>query len=210
MFHDIPKPVQNRMKELEEIDARDRQDGTPHIKRLQQIPPETGKVLAFLAASAPANGAWLEIGTSAGYSALWISLAARMVGKKLITFELLPDKATLARETFKSAKVEDVVELKNGDARGHISDYGEVAFCFLDCEKEMYEEVFERLSPNLIEGGMLIADNVSSHEKILEKFIAIVEEDATLDTVILPVGKGLLVSRKLNDLEEFWPKQTRK
>jgi len=198
MLHDIPKPMLNRMKELEEIDARDRQDGTPQIKRLRQIPPETGRVLAFMAASAPANGAWLEIGTSAGYSAMWISLAARAVGKQLITFELLPDKVALARETFKVAKVEDVVELKNGDARGHISDFAEVAFCFMDCEKEMYEEIYERLLPNLIEGALLISDNVINHKQFLEKFIQKVMEEKTLDSVILPVGKGLLVSRKLS------------
>lgn len=197
MFQDIPKPVLNRMKELEEIDARDRQDGTPRIKRLRQIPPETGRVLAFLAASAPTKGAWLEIGTSAGYSAMWISLACRSLNKNLITFELLHDKAALARETFKSAKIEDIVELKNGDARGHIGDFAEVAFCFLDCEKEMYEEVYERLCPNLIEGGLFIADNVTNHKDSLENFIKLVEEDKTLDTITLPVGKGLLVSRKI-------------
>ena len=72
----------------------------------------------------------MEIGTSAGYSALWLSLAARMRGKTLVTFELLPAKAALAKETFKAAKVSGLVELKNGDARGHISDYAEIAFSY--------------------------------------------------------------------------------
>lgn len=197
MFHDIPKPVLDRMQELEEIDARDRQDGTPHLKRLRQIPAETGRVLAFLAAGVPEKGAWLEVGTSAGYSAMWISLAAKQRGKVLHTFELLPDKAALARETFKKAKIEDLVELKNGDARGHVGDYGEVAFCFLDCEKEMYPEIFERVTPNLVPGGLLIADNVISHKSALTGFIAEVEGDTSLDTVMLPVGSGLLVCRKL-------------
>ena len=196
MFHDIPKPILDRMKALEEIDKRDRQDGTPQLKRLRQIPPETGKLLAFLAATAPTDGAWLEVGTSAGYSAMWISLAARKLNKQLITFELLPDKAALARETFKTAKLDDVVELKNGDARGHIGDFAEVAFCFLDCEKEMYLEVFERLQPNLIAGGLFIADNVINHKDSLTEFISMVEADTTLDTLILPVGNGVLVSRK--------------
>ena len=76
MFHDLPEAIQEQMTALEEIDAQDRQDGTPQVKRLRQIPPATGKFLAFIAASAP-EGAWLEIGTSAGYSALWLSLAAK-------------------------------------------------------------------------------------------------------------------------------------
>lgn len=197
MFHKIPKPILDRMKELEEIDTRDRQDGTPHIKRLRQIPPETGRVLAFLAVTVPEQGAWLEIGTSAGYSALWLSLAAKEKGKTLYTYELLPEKAALARETIKQAKVEKQIELKNGDARGHVGDFGEVAFCFIDCEKEMYAEMFELVAPNLVEGGLLIIDNVISHQKELADFIALVEEDESLDTITLPVGKGLLVSRKL-------------
>jgi predicted O-methyltransferase YrrM len=199
MFHKIPKPILDRMKELEEIDTRDRQDGTPHIKRLRQIPPETGRVLAFLAVTVPEQGAWLEIGTSAGYSALWLSLAAKEKGKTLYTYELLPEKAALARETIKQAKVEKQIELKNGDARGHVGDFGEVAFCFIDCEKEMYAEMFELVAPNLVEGGLLIIDNVISHQKELADFIALVEEDESLDTITLPVGKGLLVSRKLGE-----------
>lgn len=67
MFHDIPGAVLARMQELEAIDAHDREDGTPRLKRLRQIPPETGRFIALLAASSP-SGRWIEIGTSAGYS----------------------------------------------------------------------------------------------------------------------------------------------
>ncbi len=197
MFHDIPKPILDQMRVLEEIDTRDRQDGTPHLKRMRQIPPETGKVLAFLAYGVPGQGAWLEVGTSAGYSAMWISLAARARNKKLITFELLPEKAALARETFKKAKVEDVVELINGDARGHIGDYAEVAFGFVDCEKEMFLEIFEVMVPNLVKDGLLVFDNAISHKPVLEKMLAEAEKDTRIDSLILPVGKGLLVARKI-------------
>jgi len=197
MFQEIPKVILDRMQELEEVDTRDRQDGTPHLKRMRQIPPETGRVLAFLAASAPTDGAWLEIGTSAGYSAMWLSLAARYRSKTLITFELLPEKVELARETFKKAKLGGLVELKHGDARGHLSDYAEVAFCFVDCEKEMYLEIFERVSQNIIEDGLLIFDNVISHQEKLTDFLAAMASDTNFDQVTLPVGKGLLVCRKI-------------
>ena len=196
MFQEIPQAILARMKELEEVDTRDRQDGTPHLKRMRQIPPETGRLLAFLAASAPTEGAWLEIGTSAGYSALWLSLAARYRSKTLITFELLPEKVALARETFKKTKVEGLVELKHGDARGHISDFGEIAFCFVDCEKEMYQEIYERVSPNLVIDSLLIFDNVISHQEKLGTFLNMIAADHKFDQVTLPVGKGLLVCRK--------------
>lgn len=196
MFNKIPQPVLDQMKVLEEIDARDRQDGTPYLERLRQISPETGKFLAILAANAP-KGVWLEIGTSAGYSALWIAQAASLRGAKLITYELLPDKAALAKKTFQKAKIGDVVEFVHGDARGHVGDYGEVAFCFLDAEKEMYLEFYERISPNLVSGGVLVANNAVKHGEELAEFITKVEEDPMVDCVIVPIGGGLLICRKL-------------
>jgi len=196
MFHDIPKPVLDQMKALEEIDALDRQDGTPNIKRLRQIPPETGKFLAVLAAGVP-DGAWLEIGTSAGYSALWITLATKLRGTKLVTFELLPEKADLAKKTFKKAKVEGLVELVHGDARGHVGGYAEVAFCFLDAEKEMYQEFYDLVVPNLVPGGMLVADNAVSHRDALEDVINRAEVDDRVDSVVVPIGRGVLVCRKI-------------
>ena len=86
MFHDIPEPLKVRMHYLEEIDSRDRQDGTPHLKRLRQVPPETGRFIALLAASAP-PGAYIEIGTSAGYSTLWLALACRQSGRTITTLK---------------------------------------------------------------------------------------------------------------------------
>ena len=111
MFHNIPQTILDRMKYLEEIDAHDRADGTDRMKRLRQIPPETGKFLAIMASSVP-NGTWLEIGTSAGYSTLWIALAARVCNQRIITFEILPDKIYQAEETFDKlyGEVTDIVK----------------------------------------------------------------------------------------------------
>ena len=195
LFTEIPKPILDRMAYLEERDARDRQDGTPNLKRLRQVPPEVGMLLALLAASAP-RGQMLEIGTSAGYSALWLSLACKPRGDKLVTFELLHDKADLARETFAKAQVEEYIELVNGDARSHLKDYDELAFCFLDCEKEMYAEIYPLVAPRLLPGGLLLADNVISHKQHLAGFVQMARKDKTVDAAVLPVGLGLLVCTK--------------
>ena len=90
MFRDVPQAMLKRMLELEQIDARDRIDGTPRMKRLRQIPPEVGRFIALLAAAAPA-GRWIEIGTSAGYSTLWLALACRAAGRKIRTYETLEE-----------------------------------------------------------------------------------------------------------------------
>ena len=168
MFHDIPEPVLKRMKELEAIDTRDRIDGTPQSKRLRQIPPDTGRFLALLAASAP-EGVYLEIGASAGYSTLWLALACRELQRKIVTFEIDKEKVKLARETFSKAEVDDVVQLVAGDARDFIKDFDDIVFCFLDAEKEDYIELFELIVPSMKKGGLLIADNVISHADTLSK-----------------------------------------
>jgi predicted O-methyltransferase YrrM len=86
MFHKIPAKMLSKMRELEQIDLRDRVDGTPQSKRLRQVPSEVGRFIAILAASAP-EGRWVEIGTSAGYSTLWLALAARTRHSKVTTIE---------------------------------------------------------------------------------------------------------------------------
>jgi caffeoyl-CoA O-methyltransferase len=196
MFHPIPTPVLEQMRRLEGIDACDRLDGTPRQQRLRQIPPETGKFIALLAACTPA-GAFLEVGTSAGYSGLWLSLACRAANRRLTTLEILPEKARLARETFRLAGVEDLIDLVEGDAREHIRDYEPVAFCFLDSDKELYAECYEAVIPRLVSGGFLVADNATSHADELRPVISAALDDERVDALVVPIGKGVLVCRKL-------------
>ena len=196
MFHDMDEQILDRMQELERWDSRDRADGTGHMQRLRQIPPETGRFLAILAANAP-KGGYIEIGTSAGYSALWLALACRQTGRELRTFEILEEKAALARETFRLGGVEDVVELVVGDAREHLASCREISFCFLDAEKEHYSEFYELVVPQLVPGGLLVADNAVNHAKTLKAMLDRALSDERVDAVILPVGKGELVCRRI-------------
>jgi predicted O-methyltransferase YrrM/NTP pyrophosphatase (non-canonical NTP hydrolase) len=183
------------MRHLESIDTRDRQDGTPRLQRLRQIPPETGKFLALLAAGAP-QGAWIEIGASAGYSTLWLALACREVGRTITTFEVLEEKGSLSRETFRLAKVEDVVALVVGDAREHLVDCKDIAFCFLDAEKEVYADCYELVVPCLVPGGLLVADNAINHQAALQPLLDRALSDERVGAQIVPVGKGELICRK--------------
>ncbi|MBM3179836.1 MAG: O-methyltransferase [Chloroflexi bacterium] len=195
MFHSIPPAMLARMKYLETRDAQDRDDGTPRMQRLRQIPPETGKFLALLLANAPA-GDIVEVGTSAGYSTLWLALAAQATGRRLTTFEVLPEKVELARETFRSAGVDHVVELIADDARKHIEKFDEIAFCFLDAEKEVYSEIYEMVIPRLVKGGLLVADNAINHREALQTMLERALSDERVDALIVPIGKGELVCRK--------------
>lgn len=195
MFHDIPPEVRERMQQLERADSRDRSDGTPRLERLRQVPPETGRFLALWAASAPA-GAWLEIGTSGGYSTLWLALACRAAGRRLTTFEVLPRKAQLARETFARTGVGDVVTLVEGDFLDHTGQLGDVGFCFLDAEKEIYGACYEAVVPHLVPGGLLIADNAINHRQTLQPMIDAALRDERVDALVVPIGSGELLCRR--------------
>ena len=196
MFHNISTEISARMRELEKLDAEDRVDGTPRLRRLRQIPPQTGQFIALLAAQAPA-GALVEVGTSAGYSTLWLSLACRVRGRRLTTFEVLDDKVALARDTFRAARVDDVVDLVHGDARKHLAAMSDIAFCFLDAEKEIYGDIYELVVPRLVSGGVLVADNAINHRETLQPMLDRALTDVRVDAMIVPIEKGELVCRKL-------------
>lgn len=195
MFSEITTSMLERMQALVEIDARDRIDGTGRLKRLRQVPAVTGQFIALMAASAP-DGRMIEIGTSAGYSTLWLSLACRATGRIITTFELLEEKARLARETFSQAGVEDVVNFVHGDALEHIGDLKEIAFCFLDAEKDMYADCYEAVVPHLVPGGLLIADNAINHAPTLQPMIDRALADERVDALVVPIGNGELVCRR--------------
>lgn len=195
MFNDLSVDVLEVMRELEERDERDRDDGTPHLERLRQITPDTGRFIALWAAAAPA-GAMIEIGTSAGYSALWLAQACRISGRSLTTFEILPEKARLARATFARARVTDVVNLIEGDVLEHVDDIEDVGFCFLDAEKDVYESCYELIVPKMVRGAILIADNATSHRDDLQSMLDRVLADNRVDAMIATVGKGELVCRR--------------
>ncbi len=197
MFHNIPAKIQSRMKYLEEIDKRDRVNGTERLKRLRQIPPETGKFLAMLACGCP-QGNFIEIGTSAGYSTLWLSLAAKEKGFKITTFEKLPEKIALAKETFKSAEIEEYVDLKEGDALEYLKKIDNISFCFLDAEKEIYEECYEIIKDKIIQNGMIVADNAINHYETIKPMIDKVMKNTKFDSLIVPIGKGELICRRIN------------
>jgi caffeoyl-CoA O-methyltransferase len=195
MFESISPAMLSRMHQLEAIDLRDRTDGTPHSKRLRQIPSEVGRFIALLAASSPA-GPILEIGTSAGYSTLWLALAARATGRRVTTFEIDAAKVELARATFDAAGVAGLIDLVHGDVLTHLPAYKDVAFCFLDAEKDIYDPCYDLLVPRMLSGAILVADNAISHQAELRPMLDRALCDERMDAVLVPIGTGDLICRK--------------
>jgi predicted O-methyltransferase YrrM len=112
------------------------------------------------------------------------------------TFEVMEEKAVLARETFTLTGVDDVVDFVHGDVRDHLSDLSDIAFCFLDAEKEIYGRCYEALVPAMVPGGILIADNAINHQATLRPMLDRALQDERVDALIVPIGKGELVCRR--------------
>lgn len=188
MFHDISPNMQRVMRALEEQLERDQ-------RSLRSVDPDVARVLSLVAMSAP-SGAFLELGTSGGYSSLWLSLAARAKGVTLTTVDLDEKKVALARENIARAGAGDWVQVLQGDAFEYAGRSDPLSFCFSDIEPpENNAEIYELVVPRLVSGGWLVIDNVTS-PRWQTALIHRAQNDPRVDAVLLPFPKGDLICRK--------------
>ncbi len=188
MFHDISPSMQQVMRELEEETARNQ-------PWLRSVDTDVGRLLALLAISAP-QGAFLELGSSGGYSALWLSLAARAKGVTFTTVDLDERKFALARDNIARAGADSTVQAVHGDAFDYATGPEAIAFCFSDIEPpELNAKIYEKIVPRLVPGGWLVIDNVTSPRPQTE-LLNRAQTDTRIDCVLLPFPKGDLVCRK--------------
>lgn len=188
MFHDISANMQEVMRSMEEHLARDQ-------RSLRSVDSDVARILSLLAISAPA-GTFLELGSSGGYSSLWLSLAARIKGVKLTTVDLDEKKVALARENVARAGAQGSVEVFHGDAFEYAARAENLAFCFSDIEPpENNAKIYELIVPRLVPGGWLVVDNVTS-PRVQSALIERARSDARIDSVLLPFPKGDLICRK--------------
>ena len=184
------------MRRLEEEDRRDRADGTPTERRLRSVTPEVGQFLSVLVKIAGARRI-LEVGTSGGYSTLWLATAARQTGGNVTTLEMDPAKVERARLNLAEAGVDGLVNVIQGDARQTVSKLGgPFDLAFLDAEKELYLELLQPLVRLLRPGGVLVADNLLSHAGELAGFREAAESHPELECVLVPIPRGELLCWK--------------
>lgn len=178
-------------------------EGYPEI----QLPPITARTIQLLLRLVRARRV-LEVGTLAGYSALWIARSLPP-GGKLVTVEKDPMRAAQARRLLAAAGVGDLVEVVEGDATAVLAGFEESGVfdaIFLDADKEGLPDYLEEAGRLLVPGGLLLVDNALWEGRVLdpeardEATEAVrglargVAEDPTWDGCILPTGDGLLVA----------------
>jgi predicted O-methyltransferase YrrM len=154
------------------------------------ITPEAGRFLAILVRAMGARRI-LEIGTSNGYSTLWLAWAAEATDGRVITIERAADKAMMARENFVRAGLVHRIEQREGAALDVLGELdGPFDLIFLDADRPGYVSYFERIIALPRPGGLLITDNAVSHAHELTDFFALLRAHPDLESVTLPVGNG--------------------
>jgi predicted O-methyltransferase YrrM len=164
---------------------------------LLPVGPEAGRLLhALVLAQRPKR--ILELGTSYGYSTLFLADAAKAVGAQVVTMELAADKQSHARSELQAAGLADVVDFRLGDAVAMLhADPGPWDFVLLDIWKELYVPCLEALYPKLSAEGIIAADNMIEPEMArpeVRAYRAAVRAKGDLQTTLLPVGSGIELS----------------
>jgi predicted O-methyltransferase YrrM len=191
--------VRSVLARLEAEDADERARGVPREQRARQVAPTTGRFLFALAAP-QTDCEVLEIGGSRGYSTIWLAAAVRYLGGRVLSLEQDPAKIDAWRRNVSDAGLDGWAELVEGDAFETLSAIDDVFdVCFLDAEKGDYERLFGLARTKLEPGALVVADNVLSHSDALGAYSAARQRDPTLESVTVPLDRGLELSVVLRD-----------
>jgi caffeoyl-CoA O-methyltransferase len=184
---------------LEEEDAREREEGVPREMRARQVARTTGQFLFALVAP-QTDCEVLEIGGSRGYSTIWLAAGARYLGGRVLSLEHDPAKVDAWGRNISEAGLEDWADLVPGDAFETLPAIDDVFdVVFLDAEKEQYEELFQLARGKLEPAALVVADNVLSHADPLAEYSRARQSDPTLESVTLPLDRGLELSVVLRE-----------
>ena len=183
--------------ELERFGEENDQAISERQKRMLNITRDTGEFLSVLVRAVDARRI-LEIGTSNGYSTLWLAEAAQATGGKVTTLECSDYKVSLARQNFGRSGLAACINLVQDEAGrflGQAAD-GSVDLLFLDSERGEYPGWWPHVRRVLRAGGLMVVDNALSHPAELAPFIALISSAADFTTSLVPVGKGEFLAVK--------------
>ena len=164
------------------------------------IPREAGQFIHVLVLARGAKRA-LEIGTSYGYSGLWIGSALAEVGGSLITIDRDPRKSAAARENFREAGLAADIDVRTGSALEVLPAIdGPIDFVLNDADKENCLRYVELLADRLSDRAVVVTDNIKTHAAELAGFLAQMRRRGDFHTVTVPIGNGMEVSIKVRSV----------
>lgn len=190
----LDERVRAVLERLEREDAAERAQGLPQSERARQVPPTTGRFLFALVAP-QADCEVLELGGSRGYSTIWLAAGVRYLGGRVLSVESDPRKIEAWYRNVEEAGLEEWAALVEGDALERLPEIDDVFdVVFIDAEKDDYEQLFQLARPKVEPGALFVADNILSHPDPLALYSAARQADATLESVTVPLDRGLELS----------------
>jgi predicted O-methyltransferase YrrM len=190
----IDDRVRAVLARLEDEDRRERDEGLPADVRARQVARTTGQFL-FALVSPQWDCEVLEIGGSRGYSTIWLAAGVRALGGRVLSLEHDPLKCEAWRRNVADAGLDEWAELVEGDAFETLPAIDDVFdMVFLDAEKDDYERLFSLARRKVEPAALLVADNVLSHADTLGAYSKARQDDPTLESVTLPLDRGLELS----------------
>ena len=159
------------------------------------ISADTGQFFNILIRIAKSKNI-LEVGTSNGYSTIWLAEAVKQNKGKVTTIEISEHKVKMAAENFKRAELSNI-KIVHGDALEEIPKLkGKFDFLFLDAVKEDYINYFKLAYPKLTKNAIIVADNAIMFEKYMKDYLNHVRNKNLL-SVLVPIGSGVEFTLKL-------------
>jgi predicted O-methyltransferase YrrM len=162
-----------------------------HSRKMLNLEPDTARLISILVRSGRRTRL-LEVGTSNGYSTVWLAWAARETGGRVVSIERSAGKLALAEANLLRAGLREGVELIQGDAAEVASGLsGPFDLVFLDADRRAYPALFELLLPKLDPSALVLADNALSHPGEIAGYLQLVGGHPGFEHMVIPVGKGL-------------------
>ena len=165
------------------------------LLRWRNVEPETAELLGLLVRAKRARNV-LEIGTSNGYSTIWLGDAVEATGGSVVSLEIDAARTAIAAGHLESVGLRTSVDLRTEDAATALAAFADAAFdlIFLDAERDAYAGYWPDLVRTLAPAGVLAVDNVISHAHDLVAFRATVDGDDRVTPALVPIGAGVLLA----------------
>jgi predicted O-methyltransferase YrrM len=185
----IDERVDALLERLYAEDAAQRSANLPSSQRTRNVERETGRWLALLVRATNAREV-LEIGSSNGVSTIWLAAAARLNAGRVTGTEILPERAADANNNLAAAGLDAVARVVAGDARTTVASLpGPFDLVFIDAEKDDYVDHLASVADRVRPGGLILADNVISHD--VSAYQAALRARNDVETVTIPIDRGV-------------------
>jgi predicted O-methyltransferase YrrM len=192
----MPENLRRLLSELEQWGQENDAHQIEHGRKMLNLEPDTAQLLSIFVQNGR-HTRLLEVGTSNGYSTIWLAWAAQQTGGHVTSIEHDAAKQAMAAANLQRAGLNDMVTLCLGDATEVLRELtGPFDFVFLDADRRQYPAqlplILSRLTPN----ALLLADNVHSHPQEIAPYLEAISAQGAFEHVVIGVGKGLSVALK--------------